>query len=104
MLPTAAALIESLPRPLRRHRLMTGWMRPDILEAVEKLKPIATEAGVSLAQFSLAWVLREPNVASAIVGASRPEQLDATLSATDLALDGEDKEVCNLAWYSLPRR
>ena len=64
-----------------------GWMRPDILEAVEKLKPVAKEAGVSLAQFSLAWVLREPNVASAIVGASRPEQLDDNAAASGLVVD-----------------
>ena len=48
---------------------------PAILEAVQKLKPLAQQAGCTLAQFALAWVLREPNVASAIVGASRPEQL-----------------------------
>ena len=47
-----------------------------MLEAVQKLKPLAAEAGCTLTQFALAWVLREPNVASAIVGASRPEQLD----------------------------
>ncbi len=64
-----------------------GWMQPNILEAVEKLKPIAKEAGVTLAQFSLAWVLREPNVASAIVGASRPEQLDDNAAASGLAID-----------------
>jgi aryl-alcohol dehydrogenase-like predicted oxidoreductase len=66
---------------------MGGWMQPNILEAVEKLKPLAKEAGVSLAQFSLAWVLREPNVASAIVGASRPEQLDDNAAASGLVVD-----------------
>jgi 1-deoxyxylulose-5-phosphate synthase len=64
-----------------------SWMRPNILEAVEKLKPLAKEAGVSLAQFSLAWILREPNVASAIVGASRPEQLDDNAAASGLTID-----------------
>jgi len=64
-----------------------SWMRPNILEAVEKLKPVAKEAGVTLAQFSLAWVLREPNVASAIVGASRPEQLDDNAAASGLVID-----------------
>ena len=64
-----------------------GWMQPNILEAVEKLKPVAKEAGVTLAQFSLAWVLREPNVASAIVGASRPEQLDDNAAASGLVID-----------------
>jgi len=67
--------------------MITGWMQPNILEAVEKLKPLAREAGVSLAQFSLAWVLREPNVASAIVGASRPEQLDDNAAASGLVID-----------------
>jgi aryl-alcohol dehydrogenase-like predicted oxidoreductase len=67
--------------------MITGWMQPNILEAVEKLKPLAREAGVTLAQFSLAWVLREPNVASAIVGASRPEQLDDNAAASGLVVD-----------------
>jgi aryl-alcohol dehydrogenase-like predicted oxidoreductase len=64
-----------------------GWMRPEVLEAVQQMKPIAAEAGCSLAQFALAWVLREPNVASAIVGASRPGQLDDNAAAVDLAID-----------------
>jgi len=63
------------------------WMEPPVLEAVQKLKPLASEAGCSLAQFALAWVLREPNVASAIVGASRPSQLDDNAAAADLTID-----------------
>ena len=59
-----------------------NWLRPEILERVQELKPIAAKAGVSLTQFSLAWVLREPNVASAIVGASRPEQLEENAGAS----------------------
>jgi aryl-alcohol dehydrogenase-like predicted oxidoreductase len=59
----------------------------EVLEAVQKLKPLAAEAGCSLTQFSLAWVLREPNVASAIVGASRPEQLDENAGASGLSID-----------------
>jgi len=51
------------------------------------LKPIAEEAGASLGQFALAWVLREPNVASAIVGASRPEQVIENAAAADLKID-----------------
>ena len=57
------------------------------LEAVQALKPIATEAGLTLGQFALAWVLREPNVASAIVGASRPEQLDENCAASGAKVD-----------------
>ena len=66
---------------------MNSWLTPAILEAVQKLVPIAREAGCTLAQFALAWVLREPNVASAIVGASRPEQLEDNAVASDLAID-----------------
>ena len=64
-----------------------GWMRPETLEAVQKLKPLAAEAGCTLAQFALAWVLREPNVASAIVGASRPQQVDDNCAASGLVVD-----------------
>ena len=70
---------------------MGGWMdrlltRP-VLEAVERLKPLAAEAGLSLAQFALAWVLREPNVASAIVGASRPSQVEENAAASGAEVD-----------------
>jgi aryl-alcohol dehydrogenase-like predicted oxidoreductase len=63
------------------------WTESDILEAVQKLKPLAQEAGCTLSQFALAWVLREPNVASAIVGASKPAQLDENAAASDLKID-----------------
>ena len=62
-------------------------MASEVLDAVERLKPIAAEAGCSMAQFALAWVLREENVASAIVGASRPEQLDDNAKASGLRID-----------------
>ncbi len=57
-------------------------MQPKLLRAVQRLQPLAAEAGLSLAQFSLAWVLREPNVASAIIGASRPEQVRENAAAS----------------------
>jgi aryl-alcohol dehydrogenase-like predicted oxidoreductase len=63
------------------------WMEKPVLEAVQMLKPIAAEAGLTLGQFALAWVLREPNVASAIVGASRPEQLDENAAASGAKVD-----------------
>lgn len=63
------------------------WMEPGTLERVQRLKPIVAEAGCTMAQFALAWVLREPNVASAIVGASRPGQLDDNAAAADLVID-----------------
>jgi aryl-alcohol dehydrogenase-like predicted oxidoreductase len=54
---------------------------------VQQLKPIAEEAGLTLAQFALAWVLREPNVASAIIGASRPEQVHDNAGASGVVVD-----------------
>jgi len=68
-------------------RFMQSLLRPGVLDAVQKLKPLAAEAGCTLSQFSLAWVLREPNVASAIVGASRPEQLEENARASGLVVD-----------------
>jgi len=64
-----------------------SWLQPAVLEAVQKLKPLADEAGCTMSQFALAWVLREPNVASAIVGASRPEQLDENAAASGMNID-----------------
>jgi aryl-alcohol dehydrogenase-like predicted oxidoreductase len=59
----------------------------DLLAAVQRLQPIADGLGISMAQLALAWVLREPNVASAIVGASRPEQVDDNAAASGIELD-----------------
>jgi aryl-alcohol dehydrogenase-like predicted oxidoreductase len=64
-----------------------NWMKDDTLEAVQKLKPLAQEAGCTLTQFALAWVLREPNVASAIIGASKPAQVDENAGASGLMID-----------------
>lgn len=57
------------------NQFIGGMLKPRLLEAVEQLKPLAADAGLSLPQFALAWVLRESNIASAIIGASRPEQV-----------------------------
>lgn len=64
-----------------------GFMKPTVLEAVQRLKPLAADAGLTLAQFALAWVLRQPNVASAITGASRPEQVQENAAASGRAVD-----------------
>jgi aryl-alcohol dehydrogenase-like predicted oxidoreductase len=57
-----------------------------VLEAVERLRPIADAAGLSMAELALAWVLRRPELASAIVGASRPEQVHANAEASGIQL------------------
>jgi aryl-alcohol dehydrogenase-like predicted oxidoreductase len=64
-------------------------IEPRVLEAVQRLRGVAEAAGLTMAQLALAWVLRSRNVASAIVGASRPEQVRANASASGISL-GED--------------
>jgi aryl-alcohol dehydrogenase-like predicted oxidoreductase len=67
-----------------------SWLvEPPVLEAVERLRPVAEQAGLTMPQLALAWVLREPNVASAIVGASRPEQVHANASASGIVLGAD---------------
>ena len=63
------------------------WLSRPVLEAVQRVKALAEKAGLTLPQFSIAWVLREPNVASAIVGASRPEQIDENVAASGRTVD-----------------
>src|SRR6476661_9865785 len=63
-----------------------SWLQPPVLEAVQKLKPLAEEADCTLSQFALAWVLRGPNITSAIVGASRPEQLGEIAAASSVTI------------------
>jgi aryl-alcohol dehydrogenase-like predicted oxidoreductase len=60
-----------------------------VLAAVDGLRPLARGAGLSMAQLALAWVLREPNVASAIIGATRPEQVDDNAAASGVTLDAD---------------
>jgi aryl-alcohol dehydrogenase-like predicted oxidoreductase len=60
-----------------------------VLNAVAALKPLAEKAGLSLAQFALAWVLRLPNIASAIIGASKPAQIDENVAASESRVPAE---------------
>lgn len=78
------------------------WQDPQ-MQAVEKLKTLCQERNLSLAQVALAWVLAQPAITSAILGASRPEQLDQTLPAVDLLLDKQVLAACDDVWYQLPR-
>lgn len=63
------------------------WFNPATLSAVQRLKPLAAEAGLNLGQFAIAWTLRNPHVTSAIIGASRPEQVDDNLGAVGRDVD-----------------
>jgi aryl-alcohol dehydrogenase-like predicted oxidoreductase len=65
------------------------WLNDDVLQKVQLLKPIAQQAGISMAAMSIAWVLQNKNVASAIVGATRPEQLDDSVNGAGVVLDAD---------------
>ena len=79
------------------------WQKAQF-EAVETLRKATEPRGLDLASVAVAWVLGREGVTSAIVGASRPEQLAASLAAPDLALDEEVAAACEAVWWKLPRR
>jgi len=68
---------------------MGDWLSDKVLSAVDQLRPIAAEVGCTMSQLALAWVLREPNVSSAIIGATRPEQVTENAAASGLKLSGD---------------
>jgi aryl-alcohol dehydrogenase-like predicted oxidoreductase len=65
------------------------WMTDDVLEAVQNLRPVAEDVGLTMTQLALAWVLKSPDVASALIGASRPEQIIENVRAVDADLPPE---------------
>jgi aryl-alcohol dehydrogenase-like predicted oxidoreductase len=71
------------------NRFIKQWLTDDVLEAVQALRPIADEAGITLSQLALAWVLHQPNITSVIVGATRPEQVHENIKAASVRL-GDD--------------
>jgi aryl-alcohol dehydrogenase-like predicted oxidoreductase len=93
---------EQPPAGTRAASQSMGWAMDrfrddDVLEAVQRLRPIADGLGISMAQLALAWVLREESVASAIVGASRPEQVEANAAAAGVTLDAATLEAIDEA-------
>jgi aryl-alcohol dehydrogenase-like predicted oxidoreductase len=68
---------------------LSRWLRDDVLERVQALRPLADEAGLTMAQMAVAWVLGNPNVSTAIVGASRPDQLADSVRASGVVLDDD---------------
>jgi len=71
--------------------MIARWMSDDVLERVQQLKPIADDLGLSMAALAVAWVLQEENVAAAIIGASRPEQVTDNVTASGVRLDDDVK-------------
>ncbi|WP_432851418.1 aldo/keto reductase family protein [Amycolatopsis sp. CA-161197] len=69
--------------------MVKRFLNDETLTAVAKLEPLAAQAGLSMAQLAVAWVLQNPNVASAIIGASRPEQVHENVKAAGVKLDAD---------------
>jgi aryl-alcohol dehydrogenase-like predicted oxidoreductase len=68
---------------------VSRWLQDDVLERVAQLEPIARDAGLSMAQLAVAWVLQNDNVSAAIIGASRPEQVTDNVGASGVRLDAD---------------
>lgn len=77
--------------------MISRWLRDPVLTRVQALRPIAQAAGLSMAQLAVAWVLQNDNVASAIVGATRPEQLDDNVQAVGVKLDDDTMSAIDVA-------
>ena len=84
----------------RGEGFMSRFLAEDVLERVQRLGPIADECGITTAELALAWILREPNVASAIVGSSRPEQIRDNAAAAGVELDDETVRAVDAALAS----
>jgi aryl-alcohol dehydrogenase-like predicted oxidoreductase len=69
--------------------MISRWMKDDVLEAVQLLKPIAESVDLSMSQLALAWVLQNPNVSSAIMGATKPAQIRDNVKASGVKLPAE---------------
>ena len=67
--------------------MVSRWLDDDVLTRVQELAPLADEAGLSMAQLAVAWTLQNPNVSTAIIGASRPEQVTENVKAAGVRLD-----------------
>ncbi|PZE66952.1 aldo/keto reductase family protein [Curtobacterium sp. MCBD17_021] len=84
--------------------MIKRFMRDEVLEAVQRLQPVADQAGLTLAQLAIAWTLQNENVASAIVGASRPEQVTDNVKAAGVELDADALAAIDEALGDIPER
>jgi len=73
----------------RGKETVKSWLKEENLRKVKLLEPVAKELGISLAQLALAWTLRQPNVSSALIGASTPEQVEDNVKASGIAIPDE---------------
>jgi aryl-alcohol dehydrogenase-like predicted oxidoreductase len=84
--------------------MISGWMRDEVLTAVQNLKPIAEKEGLTLAQLAVAWVLQNPNVSSAIIGATKPAQIKENVKASGVKLSTETMKAIDDVLGKLPER
>jgi aryl-alcohol dehydrogenase-like predicted oxidoreductase len=84
--------------------MISRWMKDDVLTAVEKLKPIAEKEGLTQAQLAVAWVLQNPNISSAIIGATKPSQIKENVKASGVKLSSETMKAIDNALGNLPER
>ncbi len=84
--------------------MISRWMKDEVLEAVQNLKPIAQREGLTLAQLAVAWVLQNPNVSSAIIGASKPSQIKENVKASGIKLTAETMKDIDKALGTLPEK
>ena len=82
--------------------MISRWIRDDVLNAVADLKPVADEAGLSLAQLAVAWVLQNKNVSSAIIGATKPAQIKENVKASGVKLAPETMRAIDRVLGMLP--
>ena len=85
-------------------RYQERYWQDALFDAVEELRGACESRNVAMATVAVAWAIAQPGVTSAIVGASRPEQLEASLAAPGLELDDGLKAACEAAWWTVPRR
>ena len=85
-------------------RYQQRYWHDEHFDAVERFKQAVQSRGHNAASVAIAWVLQQPGITAAIVGASDPDQLSAPLDAIDLELDEELRDVCEMVWWGLPRR
>ncbi|MEY3430785.1 MAG: hypothetical protein RJB30_717 [Actinomycetota bacterium] len=84
--------------------MISRWIRDEVLTAVQNLKPIADQVDLSLAQLAVAWVLQNPNVSSAIIGASKPAQIKENVKASGVKLSPEIMRDIDRVLGNLPER
>ena len=90
-----------------RHKsgnFMTGWLREEVLVAVQNLKPIAESLDLTIGQLALAWALQNPNVSSVIMGATKPSQVKENVKASGIKLEPSVMKAIDVALGNLPER